>query len=71
MSSCSGMRVLAGQIEAYVDQLSSSLPHPQSGKLRAGRRTFHESSRVADILCRDVIGVNKSVFGRAGRTAIS
>jgi len=27
--------VLAGQIDAYVDQLSSSLPHLQSGKLRA------------------------------------
>ncbi len=27
--------VLAGQIDAYVDQLSSSLPHLQAGKLRA------------------------------------
>jgi tripartite-type tricarboxylate transporter receptor subunit TctC len=27
--------VLAGQIDAYIDQLSSSLPHQQSGKLRA------------------------------------
>ena len=27
--------VLAGQIKAYVDQLSSSLPHLQAGKLRA------------------------------------
>ena len=27
--------VLAGQIDSYVDQLSSSLPHLQSGKLRA------------------------------------
>jgi tripartite-type tricarboxylate transporter receptor subunit TctC len=27
--------VLAGQIDAYIDQLSSSLPHLQSGKLRA------------------------------------
>jgi tripartite-type tricarboxylate transporter receptor subunit TctC len=27
--------VLAGQIDCYVDQLSSSLPHLQSGKLRA------------------------------------
>lgn len=27
--------VLAGQIDVYVDQLSSSLPHLQSGKLRA------------------------------------
>jgi tripartite-type tricarboxylate transporter receptor subunit TctC len=27
--------VLAGQIDGYVDQLSSSLPHLQSGKLRA------------------------------------
>jgi tripartite-type tricarboxylate transporter receptor subunit TctC len=27
--------VLAGQIDAYADQLSSSLPHLQSGKLRA------------------------------------
>ena len=27
--------VVAGQIDAYVDQLSSSLPHLQSGKLRA------------------------------------
>ena len=27
--------VLAGQIDAYVDQLSSSLPHLQSGRLRA------------------------------------
>ncbi len=68
--------VLASQIDAYVDQLTSSLPHIQSGKLRAlvviGEKRIPELPNVptlAETGCTPFDGGDPGIFVRTGTPA--